>query len=153
MKGDVSSRFDTARDFIGVLLQQGRVELDADSDEYEYTRLRRFQVAILQSLDRALQSNLFEPAYPKELREPRVAPAWTDGNAHDPGIALLELFAWVGDQLSEYADQVAAEAQLRTRRRAAVAAGVGILVLAWWCRRCGCFTGAKPTARRREGPA
>jgi hypothetical protein len=23
-------------------------------------------------------------------------PGWTDGNQHDPGVTLLELFAWVG---------------------------------------------------------
>ena len=26
---------------------------------------------------------------------PLVAPHWTDHNAHDPGLTLLELFAWL----------------------------------------------------------
>jgi hypothetical protein len=29
---------------------------------------------------------------------PRQAPVWTDHNAHDPGITLLELFAWLVEQ-------------------------------------------------------
>lgn len=28
---------------------------------------------------------------------PRYAPAWTDFNAHDPGITLVELFAWLAE--------------------------------------------------------
>jgi hypothetical protein len=27
----------------------------------------------------------------------RTAPAWTDANAHDPGVALLELCAWIAE--------------------------------------------------------
>lgn len=30
---------------------------------------------------------------------PRYCPEWTDHNVHDPGITLLELFAWLGDML------------------------------------------------------
>jgi hypothetical protein len=85
--------FDPLRRFVGVLLQQGRVQLDADSDD------------------------------------------WSDRRVHDPGITLLELLAYVTDQLSAYADQVAAEARMQTRRRIAIAAGVSILVLTGWCRR------------------
>lgn len=54
-------------------------------------------------------------------RLPGLAPEWTDHNAHDPGITLMELLAWV------------AEAQLyslsRTRRdeRAAYAALLGLV--------------------------
>ena len=29
---------------------------------------------------------------------PRYAPLWTDHNAHDPGITLIELLAWIADQ-------------------------------------------------------
>src|SRR5215813_7063947 len=29
---------------------------------------------------------------------PRYARAWTDHNAHDPGITLIELFAWLTEQ-------------------------------------------------------
>jgi hypothetical protein len=127
--------FDPLRQFVGVILQQGRVQVDSDSDEYEYVRMRRFPLAILRSLDQALGSNLFAPACPKARTQPRAFPDWPDKRVHDPGITLIELFAYAADQLSAHADQVAAEARLRTRRRTAVAAGVGILVFTWWCRR------------------
>jgi hypothetical protein len=28
---------------------------------------------------------------------PRYAPEWTDHNAHDPGITLMELLAWLAE--------------------------------------------------------
>ena len=28
---------------------------------------------------------------------PRVAPAWTDHNVHDPGMTFIELFAWLAE--------------------------------------------------------
>ena len=36
-----------------------------------------------------------------ELRAliPRYAPAWTDHNVSDPGIMLIELFAWLAEAL------------------------------------------------------
>src|SRR5689334_13734582 len=37
---------------------------------------------------------------------PRYAPAWTDYNESDPGIALLELFAWMTDILIYRLNQV-----------------------------------------------
>jgi predicted phage baseplate assembly protein len=37
---------------------------------------------------------------------PALAPAWTDYNAHDPGITLLELFAWLAEIDSYRLDQV-----------------------------------------------
>ena len=37
---------------------------------------------------------------------PAHAPEWTDHNASDPGIALLELFAWIAEMLIFRADQV-----------------------------------------------
>jgi hypothetical protein len=42
---------------------------------------------------------------------------WTDTPESDPGVALLELFAFVGDLLSGYSDQVAAEAYLGSGTR------------------------------------
>jgi hypothetical protein len=116
-------------------LQQGHHQVDADSDDYEYVRMRRFPLAILQSLDGALGSNLFAPANPKARTRPRAFPDWADRRMHNPGVILTELLAYAADQLSAYADQVAAEARVRTRRRTALAAGAGILVLTWWCRR------------------
>jgi hypothetical protein len=116
-------------------LQQGHIQVDADSDEYEYVRMRRFPLAIAQSLDQALGLDLFEPGSTKGRTQPRAAPDWSDASSHDPGISLLELLAYAADQLSTYADEVAVEARVHARRRTAVAAGAGILVLAWWCRR------------------
>lgn len=40
---------------------------------------------------------------------------WTESQSHDPGIALLELFAFLGDMLSSYAERVAKESYLGTR--------------------------------------
>jgi hypothetical protein len=42
---------------------------------------------------------------------------WTDTTDSDPGVALLDLFAYVGELLSRHADEIAAEANLGTRRR------------------------------------
>lgn len=43
-----------------------------------------------------------------ELRShlPRTAPGWTDHNPSDPGITLLELFAWVGEILMYRLDRL-----------------------------------------------
>ncbi|MEO8338194.1 MAG: putative baseplate assembly protein, partial [Nitrospirota bacterium] len=37
---------------------------------------------------------------------PRYAPGWTDHNVHDPGITLLELFAWLAEMESYRLDRV-----------------------------------------------
>jgi hypothetical protein len=68
---------------------------------------------------------------------PRGSPGdWTDAAADDPGVALIELLAYVGEILSSYQEQVAAEAQLRTRRRYALAlAAFGALAVLVICRR------------------
>ena len=50
----------------------------------------------------------------KVLANPTLAPEWTDQNSHDPGIALVELFAYTADQLSYQQDKVAAEGYLQT---------------------------------------
>jgi hypothetical protein len=46
-----------------------------------------------------------------------VAPGWQERHAADVGIALVELLAYMGDQLSYYQDAVATEAYLATARR------------------------------------
>lgn len=46
-----------------------------------------------------------------------VAPGWRERNPADLGIALVELLAYVGDQLSYYQDAVATEAYLGTARQ------------------------------------
>jgi hypothetical protein len=45
---------------------------------------------------------------------PSRVPGWRDRSEADLGMAILELFAYVGDQLSYYQDRVAAEGYLRT---------------------------------------
>ena len=47
----------------------------------------------------------------EELRE------WTDANQHDPGVAIVELLAYVGDMISAYQDRIANDAYLGTDRR------------------------------------
>ena len=42
---------------------------------------------------------------------------WTDQTDSDPGVALLELFAYVGELLAAHSDRVAAEAHLGSQRR------------------------------------
>lgn len=101
-----------------------RVDLGADADEY--VRLRRLAVAILESLDQALGLSLFEPVDESPV---------PSRNQHDPGVVLVELLAYVADTLASYADRVAAEERLRTRRRAVVAAAAVLVACAWRCRR------------------
>jgi hypothetical protein len=59
---------------------------------------------------------------------------WTDFNRSDPGVTLLELFAYLGELLSSYQDRAAAEARLATRRRYALALGAVSVALVV-CRR------------------
>lgn len=53
-------------------------------------------------------------------RLPGIAPGWTDFNAHDPGIMLMELLAWVAEA------QMYSLARMRTDERAAYAALLGV---------------------------
>ncbi|HWC95598.1 MAG TPA: putative baseplate assembly protein [Candidatus Sulfopaludibacter sp.] len=50
-------------------------------------------------------------------RMARTMPAWRETNPADIGVALVELLAYAGDQLSYYQDAVATEAYLGTARR------------------------------------
>jgi predicted phage baseplate assembly protein len=52
---------------------------------------------------------------------PRLAPAWTDHNVHDPGITLMELLAWVAEA------QIYSLSRSRRDERTAYAALMGIL--------------------------
>jgi uncharacterized protein DUF6519 len=61
VRGDFArSWFDVKRFFSRVLMQQGRVQLDADADE-TYSRLRRVMLFLEQSLGRAVRWVGFEP--------------------------------------------------------------------------------------------
>jgi predicted phage baseplate assembly protein len=53
-------------------------------------------------------------------RLPSLAPQWTDHNAHDPGITLMELLAWVAEA------QIYSLARMRRDERGAYAALVGL---------------------------
>jgi hypothetical protein len=62
----------------------------------------------------------------------RNAEDWTDAAESDPGVTLLELFAYLAEQLAFRQEQVAAEARLRSRRRYLLALAAA---LAFACRR------------------
>src|ERR1041385_1081600 len=72
-----------------------------------------------------LAPNLFQRRF-DDLMEigraqiPALAPEWTDHNAHDPGITLLELLAWVAEA------QLYSLSHVRRDERTAYAALLGI---------------------------
>ncbi len=49
-----------------------------------------------------------------------VAPDWTERNQGDPGVALLEVMAWLGEQLIYRADAMPDRAAVHASRLAAV---------------------------------
>lgn len=57
----------------------------------------------LPSLDKRTWSDLVAQA---RTLLPRYAPGWTDYNVHDPGVTLVELFAWLSEMLMFRADRV-----------------------------------------------
>ncbi len=57
----------------------------------------------LPTLDRLTYDELVSEA---RSSLPALAPEWTDYNAHDPGITLLELFAWLAESNSYRLDQI-----------------------------------------------
>jgi hypothetical protein len=52
--------------------------------------------------------------------------AWSDSAEHDPGTALIELFAYLGDTLTWYADRIADESYLGDARRRSAALRVEV---------------------------
>jgi predicted phage baseplate assembly protein len=72
-----------------------------------------------------LSPNLFDKRFGDLLeighaRIPSLAPDWTDHNAHDPGITLMELLAWVAEA------QLYSLSRMRRDERLAYAASLGI---------------------------
>ena len=68
MSGDYTRfSFRSARHFVGVLLQQGRVQLDSDANE-TYTLLRRLLIFVEHSIDSGLQWAGFEPLFGRRLK-------------------------------------------------------------------------------------
>lgn len=59
-RNSVAVVFDRLKRFVGVVLQQGRVQLDADANE-TYTLLRRILLFVEHSIDGALRWAGFEP--------------------------------------------------------------------------------------------
>ncbi len=55
------------------------------------------------------------------------APAWSDDRAADPGVMLVDLLAWLGDQLSALQDQIADEADIPLSLNAAFMTGGVVL--------------------------
>jgi hypothetical protein len=64
-----------------------------------------------------------------------AVPRWTDHDVSDPGVTLLDLFAYLADALDTYAQRAADEARLRSRRRLVAVGAVIGLGLLWWSRR------------------
>lgn len=66
-------------------------------------------------------------------RIPVYTPEWTDFNRSDPGVTLVELFAFLGDALLSYREDDRARRRQRRRRRALLLAGVsGATFAVWW---------------------
>jgi hypothetical protein len=63
-----------------------------------------------------------------------VPPKGTNEAENDPVVALIELFSYVADRLSDYQDQVADESWLRSRRFAISMLAL-VAILFWWRRR------------------
>jgi hypothetical protein len=101
--------FDPRRDRSRVLEQQGRVTLDSDWNGL-------FEIL----------TSAFVPDTPE----------WTDFNDSDPGVTLVELFTFLGENLLFQIDE--RQRQRRRRRRLAFlvvgTAGIGGLFL--WARAC-----------------
>ena len=62
---------------------------------------------------------------------------WTDFNRSDPGVALLELLAYLDDALTFYQDAIAAEQRPKSRRYALAVGTLGLGLLVWWWTRDG----------------
>ena len=97
------------------LLVQGRLP--------ERLRLRRPDVLPARRCARPSRRSTTSPRTTTSFRQlmldrlAALAPDWTERNPADLGVALVELLAYVGDQLSYYQDAVATEAYLGTARR------------------------------------
>ncbi|MCM1106283.1 MAG: hypothetical protein NC355_04985 [Blautia sp.] len=72
------------------------------------------------SLDDQSFRGLMEQAL---TRIPELYPAWTDHNSHDPGITVLELFAWMIEQQQFHMDQIGREHILRYLRLLGITPG------------------------------
>jgi len=82
MSGDYSRKtFDPLRDFSGVLMQQGRVQLDADWNELVGIISRRnliqcWSSSVARSLFHMMSNPIFQTRLPSRLRRRRVDHIW-----------------------------------------------------------------------------
>jgi hypothetical protein len=65
-------------------------------------------------------------------RKPDTRNDWSDFNASDPGLALLELLSYLGELLGSRQDAVAAEQRLRSRRYALAIGALALALFIWW---------------------
>ena len=91
---------------------------------------------------------------------PQLTDRWTDFNASDLGVVLLELFCGVGDMLAYYLDAQAAEAFLPTARQRqnviqpASSSATGLTLQSPRRPACGSLSPcrSRPTSSSRRGP-
>jgi Fe-S cluster assembly protein SufD len=125
---DVAARRETAfRRFEASGLPHRRVE------EWKYTDLRALMrvahpLASPPDVTRAAPEALADALPGIEATRIAIvngvyAPAWSDSLDTDPGITLVELFAWLGDQLSARLDQIAQENEIALALNAAFMTG------------------------------
>ena len=60
----------------------------------------------LPNLDDQRYADIVEAA---KRRIPVIFPEWTDFNEHDPGITILELFAWLKEMQQYYLNRISDE--------------------------------------------
>ena len=127
--------------------------------ELGYTNVRHYPGGKNEWRDAGLPSNARELVRP-EMTRPK-AKDWTDFAQSDAGITLLELFAYLAEQLAYRQEQIAAEARLRTRRRYLLGLAAALAAaLSFVCRRRrparglphGRQTGASSSGMEREVP-
>lgn len=87
---------------------------------------------------------------------PRAAPAWTDHNVHDPGVTLMELYAWLAEMLLYRLDRVSPavmRAFLRLVGVEPMPAGVAETVLALRLDPAAAVPASLPSGLQVEDPA
>ena len=124
---------------LGSIISIGLTEVDAAGSEHPWPQtIKASELAMLAGdgipyrvrdhggccMNR-LAPNLFDRRFGDlvalgRARLPSLAPAWTDHNAHDPGITLMELLAWVAEA------QIYSLARTRRDEREAYAALLGL---------------------------
>src|SRR6516165_3145495 len=72
----------------------------------------------------------YQELFDEALRRiPAHSPQWTNLNQSDPGVTLVQLFAWVADTLGYRFDRIPESHRAILRKFAARARGVHVLIL------------------------